>query len=158
MTNIAVRNEKQVMPGFEFSEPVQMLRDLLRWNPFREATRFAEGPTGFVPPFEVRESKDRFVLHADVPGVKETDLEITLSGLRLVISGTRKPHEVEEANETYYAVERTYGAFQRSFTLPEGIDGEHTIAELRDGVLTVVVPKLAEMKARKIALKTGPKS
>ena len=158
MTNIAVRNEKQVVPGFEFPERVHTLRDLIRWNPFREVTRFAEGPTGFVPAFEVRESKDRFILYADLPGVNETELEITLSGVRLLISGTRKPREVEEANETYYTVERTYGAFQRSFTLPEGIDGEHIVAELRDGVLTVVVPKLAEMKARKIALKTGPKS
>ena len=158
MTNIAVRNEKQLVPGFELPEPVHMLRDLLRWNPFREVTRFTEGPAGFVPAFEVRESKDRFVLYADLPGVKESELEITLSGVRLLISGTRKPHEVEEENETYYAVERTYGAFQRSFALPEGIDGEHIVAELRDGVLTVVVPKLAEMKARKIALKTGPKS
>jgi len=158
MTNIAVRNEKQVVPGFEFPEPVHMLRDLFRWNPFREVTRFGEGPAGFVPAFEVRESKDRFVLYADLPGVKEADLEITLSGVRLLISGTRKPQEVVEENETYYAVERMYGAFQRSFSLPEGIDGEHIVAELRDGVLTVVVPKLAEMKARKIALKTGPKS
>jgi len=158
MTNIAVRNDKQMAPGLDLSEPVHMLRDLLRWNPFREVARFAEGPSGFVPSFEVRESKDRFVFLADLPGVKETDLEISLSGSRLLISGTRKTEKVDEENETYYAVERTYGAFQRSFTLPEGVDAEHIVAELREGVLTVVVPKLGEMKARKIALKTGPKS
>ncbi|MGZ6124837.1 MAG: Hsp20/alpha crystallin family protein [Myxococcales bacterium] len=155
---ITVRNEKPIVPGLELPEPMHMLRDLLRWNPFREATHFAPGPTGFEPTFEVRESKDRFVFYADLPGVKESDLEISLSGSRLLFSGTRKPENVEEANETYYAAERTYGAFQRSFTLPEGVDAEHIVAELREGVLTVVVPKLAEMKARKIALKTGPKS
>jgi HSP20 family protein len=158
MANITVRNEKPIVPGVEWPEPVHMLRDLLRWNPFRETTHFAAGPTGFEPAFEVRESKDRFVFYADLPGVKESDLEISLSGSRLLISGTRKTEEVKEENETYYAVERTYGPFQRSFTLPEGIDAEHIIAELREGVLMVVIPKLPEMKARKIALKTGPKS
>lgn len=158
MTNITVRNEKPIVPGVEWPEPVHMLRDLLRWSPFRETTRFAAGPTGFEPAFEVRESKDRFVFYADLPGVKESDVEISLSGSRLLFSGNRKTEKVEEENETYYAVERTYGPFQRSFTLPEGVDAEHIVAEMSDGVLTVVIPKLAGMKARKIALKTGPRS
>jgi HSP20 family protein len=158
MTNIAIRNEKPVVPGLELPEPMHVLRDLLRWTPFREPTQFSPGPTGFVPAFEVRESKDRFVFIGDLPGVKESELEISLSGFRLLISGNRKIEQMEEENETYYSAERTYGPFQRSFSLPEGIDPEHIIAELQDGVLRVVVPKAAEMKARKISLKTGPKS
>lgn len=157
MANIAVRNEKQIAPALELPEPVQMLRDLLRWNPFREvAPHVVEGAV-FMPAFEVRETKDRFVFVADLPGIKETDLEINLAGTRLVIAGNRKTEKVEE-HETYYTAERCYGAFQRSFTLPEGIDAEHIVADLKEGVLTIVVPKTAEMKARKIFLKSGPKS
>jgi HSP20 family protein len=158
MANIAVRNEKQIAPVLDIPEPVQMLRDLLRWNPFREiAPHLMEG-SNFVPAFEVRESKDRFVFMADLPGVKEADLEINLAGARLFIAGSRKPEVVVEEHETYFTSERAYGPFQRSFTLPEGIDPEHIVAELKEGVLTLVVPKTAEMKSRKILLKTGPKS
>ncbi len=157
MANIAIRNEKQIAPVLDLPEPVQMLRDLLRWNPFREvAPHVVEGAT-FLPPFEVRETKDRFVFFADLPGVKENDLDINITGTRLVIAGNRKFEKVEE-KETFFTNERTYGAFQRSFTLPDGIDVEHIVAELKDGVLTMVVPKTPEMKARKIVLKTGPKS
>ena len=161
MANITVRNEKHIAPVLGFTEPVQMMRDLLRWNPFREIDVppvHREMPvTGFVPAFEVRESKDRFIFVADLPGIKEADLEITLTGNRLVITGTRKFEAVDET-ETYFAAERTYGAFQRSFTLPEGVDLEHIVADLKEGVLSLIVPKLPEMKAKKIALKTGPRS
>ena len=159
MPNITVRNEKQIAPVLDMPEPVQMIRDLLRWNPFRELAPIVHNVpvAGFVPTFEVRESSDRFIFFADLPGIVDKDVEITLAGNRLLIAGTRKIENVEE-NETYYANERMYGAFQRSFTLPEGVDLEHIVAELKDGVLTLVVPKLPEMKAKKIALKTGPRS
>ena len=157
MANIAVRNDKQIAPVLELPEPVQMLRELLRWNPFRETAPHAIGGAPFVPAFDVRETKDRFVFFADLPGVKENEIEISLAGTRLVIAGNRRMEKVEE-NETYFTTERAYGAFQRSFTLPDGIDPDHIVAELRDGVLSMVVPKTAEAKARKILLKTGPKS
>ena len=130
MANIAVRNEKQIAPMLDV-EPVQMIRDLLRWNPFRELAPIVHTlpVTGFVPTFEVRESPDRFLFLADLPGIVEKDIEITLAGNRLIIAGVRKIENVEE-NETYFTNERMYGAFTRSFTLPEGVDLEHIVAEL----------------------------
>ncbi len=158
MANIAVRNEKALAPAVVgMPEPVQMIRDLLRWNPFRELAPATAEVMEFLPAFEVRESKDRFLFVADLPGVKEDELEIMLAGNRLMISGNRKVEAVEEG-ETYYTAERAYGAFHRTFTLPEGVDVEHIAADLKDGVLTLVVPKLPEMKAKKIFLKTGPRS
>lgn len=159
MANIAVRNEKpvQIAPVLDVPEPMHMLRDLLRWSPFRELAPFMPETANFVPAFEVREAKDRFIFVSDLPGIKEGDLEISLAGSRLVIAGHRMQEKVDES-ETFFACERSYGSFQRSFTLPEGIDPEHIAADLKDGVLTLVVPKLPEMKAKKILIKGGPKS
>jgi HSP20 family protein len=70
----------------------------------------------FVPDFEVKETKEGFVFKADVPGIKEKDLEITMTGNRLTISGKREA-EMEERSDTYYACERSYGSFTRAFTL-----------------------------------------
>ena len=72
-----------------------------------------------------------------------------VSGSRLSISGKREA-EKENKTDTYYAVERTYGSFTRSFTLPEGIDDAAIHADLRDGVLTVLVPKKPEAQPKKI--------
>jgi HSP20 family protein len=70
----------------------------------------------------------------------------------------RRIVECAPATETFFTAERAYGTFQRSFTLPEGVDVEHIAADLKDGVLTLVVPKLPEMKPKKISVKGGPKS
>src|SRR5262245_43358340 len=80
---------------------------------------------------------------ADVPGVKESDLDVTLTGNRLTISGKREA-ERKEQTETYYAYERSYGDFTRAFTLPDGIDTNSVVADLKDGVLTVSVRKTPE--------------
>ncbi len=160
MANIAIRNEKpvQIAPMLDIPEPMEMFRDFFRFNPFREMARYMPAEVmSFNPVFEVRESKDRFIFVADVPGLKESEIEISLAGNRLLIAGVRKQEKVDEG-EAYFAAERAYGAFQRSFTLPEGVDVEHVAADLKDGVLTIVVPKLPEMKAKKIHIKGGPKS
>src|SRR5581483_416135 len=106
------------------------------------------------PNFEVKENKEGFQFKADLPGVKESDLDITLTGNRLSIHGKREA-EKQDKGETYYTYERSYGDFTRSFTLPEGIDADHLHAELKDGVLTMVVPKLPEVKARKIEVRSA---
>jgi len=132
------------------------LRWLLRWDPFREMTPswFGQPPAeaAFNPAFEVKENKDSFLFKADVPGIKEQDVEVKLAGERLTISGKREA-EREDKDDTYYAYERSFGTFLRTFTLPAGFDGEHVQAELKDGVLTVVVPKKAAAQARQIAIK-----
>ncbi|MFN7135345.1 MAG: Hsp20/alpha crystallin family protein, partial [Myxococcales bacterium] len=106
----------------------------------------------FVPRFEVKETKDGYVFKADLPGVDEKDVDVSLTGNRLTISGRREAEERKEG-ETYFAYERSFGSFSRTFTLPEGVDTEHVDAELKNGVLTIQLGKRAEMKPRKIALK-----
>lgn len=133
-------------------------RWLLRWDPFREMTPswFGQPPAEatFSPAFEVKENKDNFLFKADLPGMKEQDIEVKLTGDRLTVSGKREA-EREDKGDTYYAYERSFGSFLRTFTLPAGFDGDHVHAELKDGVLTIVVPKHAAAQAKTIAIKGG---
>jgi HSP20 family protein len=157
MANIIVRKNGGTAASRVESEPGRWARDLFHWDPFREMlptlSTFANlEPAVFAPAYEVKEMKDSYVFKADIPGVEEKDVEITLTGNRLTMTGKREA-EHEEKGVNYFACERTYGAFTRSFTLPEGIDAEHIQAELKEGVLTVVVPKTPEAQPRKIGLK-----
>lgn len=141
-------------------DPFQMMRELMRWDPFREMAPFSFGPgieRGWNPSFDVRENKDGYVFKADLPGLKQEDISIQLIGNRLQISGKRD-EEKETKEDTYYAFERSYGSFMRSFTLPDACDTEHIRTDLSEGVLTVVVPKKAEAQARNIPISAGKKS
>ena len=158
MANITVRNDGS---GREVArrewDPAGWARELLRWDPFREMMpSFAVPEMTFNPAFEIKETKEGYTFKADLPGVVEKDVEIDRTGTRLSISGKRES-EHEDKGETYYACERSYGSFTRTFTLPDGIDGEHIRAELKDGVLTVLVPKLPEARPQKIAIKPETK-
>lgn len=141
--------------------PGRAMRDLLRWDPFREMAPFAASPeleaATFTPSFEVTENKDAFLFKADVPGVKKEDLEITTNGNRVQIWGKRE-QENETKTDTVYAYERQYGSFCRSFTLPDGADLEHAKSELKEGVLTIAVPKRPGAQSKRIAISTGAKS
>lgn len=136
-------------------DPFEMMQDLMRWDPFREMSRRLGGDelAGFVPSFDVKETKDAYNFKADLPGVKESDLDISLTGNRLTISGERQEEKKDEG-EQYYTYERSYGSFSRSFTLPEGVDVDRVQADLKEGVLNVVVPKKPEIQAKRIPLKT----
>lgn len=139
--------------------PLRAFRDLFRWDPFREMTPFFRGQPAFDraefnPRFEVTEDKDAYIFKADVPGVKKEDLEINITGHRLQISGKRDA-EKETKSETVYTYEREYGSFVRSFTLPDGADLDHATSELKDGVLTLVIPKLPGAQSKKIAISAG---
>jgi HSP20 family protein len=112
--------------------------------------------TAFVPKFEVKESPDAYIFKADMPGVKESDLEIAVTGNRVTISGRREEEERRE-DETLYAYERAYGGFSRTFTLPEGADIDNIRAELRDGVLHLAIPKKPEVQPKKVPLQSGGK-
>lgn len=155
MANISVqkKNGGQLEPAARRDwEPFRMMRDLLRWDPFREMTPMlgAEVP-GYEPAFEIKETKDSFVFKADVPGVKEQDLEVTTAGNRLTVSGKRES-EKEEKEENFYAYERSYGSFTRSFTLPEQADTANIHADLKSGELTIVIPKSAAAVAKKVPI------
>lgn len=135
-------------------DPARWMRGMLSWDPFREmAPFFNEERVAFVPAFEIKETTDAYVFKADVPGIKQEDLEVHLTGNRLTISGKREA-EKKEQKETFYAYERSYGSFTRAFTLPEGVDEGRIVADLRDGVLTLSVPKKPEMQPKKITVST----
>jgi HSP20 family protein len=132
------------------------LRNLMTWDPFREIAPFFgmenEAEARFLPHFEIKESTQAYVFKADVPGVEEKDIDIALMANRLTVGGKRVQERLEQG-ETYYTSERSYGTFTRTFTLPEGIDAEHVEAELKGGVLTIIVPKLPELQPRKVTVK-----
>jgi len=133
---------------------MRMMRELLNWDPFAEMmpALSSRDLQVFNPSFEVKETKDHYVFRADLPGVREEDLEITLTGSRLSVSGKREAEQRKE-DERYYAYERSYGSFTRSFTLPEGIDTNAVDAELKHGVLTIRVAKMPEHQPKRISLR-----
>ena len=105
----------------------------------------------FTPAFEVKETKDAYIFKADLPGVKEEDVEVTVTGNRIQVSGKRE-EEKQEENERFYAYERNYGSFSRSFTLPEGVDSENVDAGLTNGVLSLRIGKKPEIQPKRIQL------
>ena len=136
-------------------DPMRMMREMLRWDPFSEMAPLVGVPTlarvGWNPRFEVTETVDAYFFKGDLPGVKREELEISATGNRLQITGKRE-REQETKSETVFAYEREFGSFMRTFTLPESADVEHAKSELKDGVLTLVIPKKAGMQAKKIAI------
>jgi HSP20 family protein len=137
-------------------DPWRTMRSLLVWDPFREIaplSTYAETAAALSPPFEVKETKEAYQFKADVPGIDERELEVTITGNRLTVSGKREA-EREEKSDRYYAYERNYGTFTRSFTLPDGADLDKLNAHLEKGVLTLTVPKKPEVQPKKIAVKS----
>ena len=134
-------------------EPFRALRELMRWDPFRESLALGDRASAFVPSFEVRETPTAYTFKADLPGIKEDDLEVQLLGNRLTISGKRETEQRED-NETLHLCERSYGSFSRSFTMPEEVSAAKVDAHLQNGVLTLMVMKSPEAQPRKVPVKT----
>jgi HSP20 family protein len=156
MANLTV-NKTTAPVGSGYSwDPLHTLREMMRWDPFREIAPVLpkDRMLDFDAAFEVKETKEAYLFKADVPGIKENDLVINLTGNRLTVSGKREAEKHQE-NETYFSYERSYGSFTRSFTLPEGIDGDQISANLKDGVLTISVPKKPEAQPKKVSIKAG---
>jgi HSP20 family protein len=156
MSNIVKSHEPQFPTELD---PFQVMREMLRWDPFRTLTpSFGAIERAWTPSFEVRENSDAFLFKADLPGIKAEEIDISLTGNRLQIAGKREA-EKETKEDKVYLYERSYGEFRRTFTLPDAIDGEHIRSEMKEGVLTIVVPKKAVAKPKKITV-TGelPKS
>ena len=106
----------------------------------------------FHPALDVRSSESEVTFIADVPGVKEEDLEVTLENHVLTIAGSRQFAADSKPTETAVMLGRSYGSFKRAFTLPENLDEEKLSAVLADGVLTVRIPKQPKVLPRKIAI------
>ena len=161
MGNIMVRRENAPsMAPRRAWDPFQLMHEFMKFDPFREMTPAwwaGEERMTFWPNFEVKETKDGYVFLADVPGTAEKDLEVTLVGNRLTVTGRREAVHDERA-ETFYVYERTYGRFTRTFTLPDGADFEHITTRLDAGVLTLCVPKKPAAQPKKIAVNVDPKA
>ena len=145
---------------------------IVRWEPLRELsslqsemnrlfnTAFDQpDPPGaalrrWVPAMDLVESSDHFVLRADLPGMSEEDIQIELEDGTLTVSGERKA-EHEQREEGFHRVERSFGAFSRSLTLPKGIDADAVSASFDRGVLEIRIPKPEARKPRRISIANG---
>jgi len=139
---------------------VDQLQDSIRRmfeNPFSTATEpfaFAQ-PIGWFPAVEITESENELTMSAELPGLDRQDVKIDLDGNTLTLRGEKREEKVEEGKQKEYHIEeRTYGAFQRSFTLPMNVDSEKITADFDKGVLTVHLPKArtATARGREIAI------
>jgi HSP20 family protein len=128
-------------------DPFSFARELFGWDPF-----VVQEASGFIPTFDVKDTGETWVVKADVPGVLEKDLDIAVHDGVLTVGGSRAAEERKEG-ETYSLYERRYGAFARSFALPDAADPEKIDAKLDNGVLVLTIGKRAESKPRKIAIK-----
>ena len=104
------------------------------------------------PAVDVVENKDNYVLNAELPGMNKDDVKITLENNVLTIRGEKK-NEFEKKEGNYHRVERNYGSFERSFTIPGTVKADNIDAEYKDGVLTLTLPKAEEAKPKMIDVK-----
>jgi HSP20 family protein len=158
MTNLIRRNHESRGTATNGTIPpwdaFRMMDALLGWDPLREEGTRVSYQRAFAPSFDVEELKDAYLLKADLPGLTEADVDVTVMGNALTISGKRAA-EQEQEGQRYYAIERGYGAFSRTFSLPEGANLSDLSADLTNGVLTLYVPKRPEIQPRKISLGKG---
>ena len=148
-------NQSNTRSAGTYWDPFRLVESMLNLGPYTPRYATAEVAPAYLPHFDVKETKEAYEFSADLPGVKEEDLEISLTGNQLVITGKRTATEQKET-ERYHLAERTYGRFTRTFTLPEGISGEQVNAQLKDGVLTLAIGKRPEVQPRRIKLNEKP--
>ena len=146
---------------------------ITRWDPFREFTtvqdrlnrlfRESYGPEGrdesltsssFAPPVDVYEDEHNVTLKIEVPGIDEKDIDVRIENNVLTVHGERK-FEKEEKEENFRRVERQYGSFTRTFTLPTTVDAEKVSANYDKGILKIALPKKAEAKPKQIKVNVG---
>ena len=144
---------------------------LVRWDPARELDSLqsefnrmfdsflGNGGTDtrarrWIPAMDLVETDDHLVLKADLPGMSKDDVDIEVKDNVLTVSGERKS-EHEEGAEGYYRIERAFGSFSRSLTLPQGIDTDAIGADFTDGVLEVRIPKPEERKPQRVRIGPG---
>ena len=146
---------------------------ITRWDPFREFStlqdrmnrlfRESYGPEGreeslttttFAPPVDVYEDEHSVTLKIEVPGIDEKDIDVRIENNVLTVHGERK-FEKEEKEENFRRVERQYGSFTRTFTLPSTVEAEKILADYDKGILKIVLPKKAEAKPKQIKVNVG---
>lgn len=143
---------------------------IVRYDPFRDLRTLQEevnrlfstnltpafgdegiGRGAWNPNVDIYENKDQIVLEAELPGMSREDFDLTIENNVITLRGERRFEKKEEA-DNYHRVERAYGSFTRSFTLPQTVSGDGATAEYRNGVLRVTLPKREETKARRIEI------
>jgi HSP20 family protein len=118
-----------------------------RWDEFETAGEWA-------PKVDVSETKDAVLVKAEIPGVEQKDINVSLQDQVLTIKG-EKHHEKEEKDEKYHRVERSWGAFTRAFRMPVAVAGDKVTATFKDGTLMVTLPKAPEAKGTTIPVKVA---
>ena len=120
------------------------------WNDSDFVSDTQAGHT-WLPAIDIYESADAFIATADLPGLKKDDIDVSIEDNVLTVSGERKFEESKDTG-TFRRVERAYGSFRRSFTLPRGVESAKVKAKFEDGVLRLEIPKSEMAKSRKIAV------
>jgi HSP20 family protein len=107
----------------------------------------------WAPAVDVAEEKDKIFVRVEVPGMKESDLKVSFEDGLLTVSGERQFEKKDDRN--YHRIERTYGTFTRTFSLPRTVDANAIAAQYRDGILEIEIPKLEEAKPKQIQINVG---
>jgi HSP20 family protein len=147
------------------------MANLSRWDPFQDMLSLREamnqlmedsfvrpaavrGGQGYVPALDLSETDDGYLVEAAVPGLKPEDLEITVENNVLTLKGESR-QETEDKKRNYHRIERRFGSFQRTISLPTTVKADAIKASLNDGVLRLEIPKAEEVKPRKISVNVG---
>ena len=135
---------------------------LTRWDPFSDMARFSDEVNhwlgadgrryGFTPAVDIFEEKEEIVVKAELPGLQAKDVTVDVENNILTLKGERK-FEKDTKHDGYHRIERSYGTFTRAFALPQLVNSDKIQAEMKDGVLTVRIPKREEVKAKKIEIR-----
>lgn len=131
---------------FDLTEEMQRM-----WEDFFP-TQGQEREMMWQPRVDMNQTKDDIIVTAEVPGLTEKEIKITLKENRLVISGEKKVEE-EQKDEDFYCCERRYGKFERAFVLPTDVVSEKAEAKVKDGILRIKLPKAEKVKAKEITIK-----
>ena len=126
------------------------------FEPFFGRFNFLEDETKsgvWAPPVDVAEEKDKIFVRVEVPGMNESDLKVSFEDGLLTVSGERQFERKDDRN--YHRIERTYGSFSRSFSLPRTVDASAIAANYRDGILEIEIPKLEEAMPKQIQINVG---
>jgi HSP20 family protein len=126
------------------------------FEPFFGRFNFLEDETKsgvWAPPVDVAEEKDKIIVRVEVPGMNENDLKVSFEDGLLTVSGERQFERKDDRN--YHRIERTYGSFTRTFSLPRTVDANSIGANYRDGILEIEIPKLEEAKPKQIQINVG---
>jgi HSP20 family protein len=143
--------------------PWRPFRDLEEWERRfddlfgRPLRRWPVEERGWMPAVDVFEKEDKFIVKAELPGMKDEDINVSVVGDTLSIKGEKKT-ETEVKDEDYYRCERSYGSFYRSIPIPSNVDANKIEASFGDGVLEVALPKSAKVRPKRISVSAKKKS